>query len=165
MAREIVIVGPQAGEATILGREALLEQACELIVDAGQAGAGWIIFPEAYLPGGPSWLWQGLDGEACAGELRAAALACAVDIPGAISDRLCRVARRSGVGVAIGLVERDGATCYNSLLIIDAQGRIRGHYREDLGPARQQQRWSLVASSPIMAGEQAQAPPDWAGGI
>jgi len=163
MGREMVIVGPPAGEVTILDSEALLERACELIVDAGQAGARWIIFPEAYLPGGPAWLWRGLDGEAGARELHTAALARAIVIPGAISDRLCRVAQRSGVGVAIGLVEREGSACYSSLLIIDAQGRICGHYRKPPGAA-QQHCWSLVAGA-LAAGEPAQAPQVWAGGI
>jgi predicted amidohydrolase len=142
----------------------LLERACELIVDAGRAGAGWIIFPEAYLPGAPAWLWHGPDGDAGARELRALVRASAIVVPGDISDRLCRVAQRSRVSVAIGLVERDDITCYNSLLIIDAHGRICGHYRATLGPISQGYRWSPAACSiTTQSGQTAQQ--DWAGGI
>src|SRR5690349_13023397 len=119
----IMVVGQDA-ELAVFDLDARLERACELIVDAGQAGAQWIIFPEAYLPGAPVWLWSGPYSDALARELQAMALAAAVVIPGAISDRLCRVVQRSRVGVTIGLVEREAGACYNSRLFIDAVGRI-----------------------------------------
>jgi nitrilase len=39
-----------------LDRAATLEKACELIVDADQAGARLIVFPVAFLPGYPAWI-------------------------------------------------------------------------------------------------------------
>ena len=141
-------------EPGLLERGARLERACELIVDAGRAGAGWLIFPEAYLPGAPAWLWAAPQAGALAAELRA--LADAVEVPSATTERLCRVAQRSRVGVAIGLIERAGDVCYSSLLLIAAQGRICGHLRSAL-PA-----WSLVASDTTPAEP---AWPAWAGGI
>jgi len=55
-----VMVVAQPAELTVFAPDAHLERACELIVDAGQAGAAWIVFPETYLPGAPAWLWFGL---------------------------------------------------------------------------------------------------------
>jgi predicted amidohydrolase len=164
MDARVVTVVTRSIEAAIFDGDALLERACELIVDASQAGASWIIFPEAYLPGGPAWLLYGLDDAACPHELRAAALANAIAIPGDVSDRLCRVAQRSRVAVAMGLVERDDGTCYNSLLIIDAQGRICGHYRAAPGAGRLR-RWSPVADTITAHTGQAHSQQDWAGGI
>jgi nitrilase len=37
---------------------ATLEKACELIMDAGQAGARLIVFPVAFLPSYPAWIWS-----------------------------------------------------------------------------------------------------------
>lgn len=153
MATPIVIVARQ-GESGQLERGARLERACELIVDAGLAGAGWVLFPEAYLPGAPAWLWSAAQAGALASEL--GTLAEAVEVPSATTERLCRVARRSQVGVAIGVIERAGGACYSSLLLIDAQGRICGHHRSAL-PA-----WSLVADE---ASPASVALPEWAGGI
>jgi transposase len=80
----MVMIVAQPGEMAIFNRDARVERACELIVDAGAAGAGWIIFPEGYLPGGPAWLWSGLHGDERVGELQAMACAQALVIPGAI---------------------------------------------------------------------------------
>jgi predicted amidohydrolase len=144
MEKVTVMVVGQPAELMAFASDARLERACELIVDAGQAGAHWICFPEAYLPGAPAWLWSIPHGDATAGVLHAMALAYAVVIPGAVSDRLCRVAQRSRVGVIIGVVERDNDTCYNSLLFIDPAGRICDHYRVPLDHGNQQ-RWTPVS--------------------
>lgn len=144
MEKAMVMVVGQPAELMALASDARLERACELIVDAGQAGAHWICFPEAYLPGAPVWLWSVPHGGATVGMLHAMALAYAVVIPGAVSDRLCRVAQRSRVGVTIGVVERDKDTCYNSLLFINAAGRICDHYRAQLDHGKEQ-RWTPVS--------------------
>jgi len=162
-----VVMVVQPTEMAFFGGDMLLERACELIVDAGKAGAGWVVFPETYLPGGPAWLWHGPAGDVLARELYASALARAVVIPGDVSDRLCRVARRSQVAVAIGLVERDNTSCYSTMLFIDAAGRIRAHYRASLDVGGQQRRWISVSRTVSLPGERLYSPEDWTnvGGI
>ena len=120
--------------STLHKRESALEQACERIVDAGLAGARWAIFPEGYIPGYPLWVWMvHPQDHPLLNALRAEAMANAVQIPSAVTDRLCAVAQRAQVNVAIGVIERadadDEATCYNTLLFIDTQGRLVGRYR------------------------------------
>jgi predicted amidohydrolase len=124
------------GEAvpTLLDQHAALEWACEVIVDAGQAGAHWIIFPQAAIPSYPDWVWTIRPGDdPLLDELRAAALAGAVPVPGDMIDRLCRVAQRARINVVIGLIEREsasgGTAYYHTLLAIDAAGRVLGRYR------------------------------------
>jgi predicted amidohydrolase len=51
-------------------------------------------------------------------------------IPGPHSDRLAAAARRHGVFVAAGLVERDGDRRYNAAVLIDPDGRIVLHHRK-----------------------------------
>jgi predicted amidohydrolase len=144
MGSALVMVVAQPAELVVFDPNARVERACELIVDAGLAGAGWIIFPEAYLPGAPAWIWFVPHDDAITGGLHALALAAAVVIPGAVSDRLCRIAQRSRVGVTIGVVEHDHGTYYNSLLFIDAHGRIRSHYRAPMDRGNRQ-RWTPIS--------------------
>ncbi len=117
-----------------LDRVATLEKACELIVDAGRAGARLIVFSTAFIPGYPVWVWSTPPSEAKVfNELYAHWLTNAVTIPSEATDRLCRIAQRARINVAMGLNERStegsGATCYNTLLYIDAQGQILGKHR------------------------------------
>ena len=117
-----------------LDRTATLEKACELIVDAGHAGARLVIFPATFIPGYPAWIWRIPPGEkSLLNELYAHLLANAVSIPSETTDRLCRVAQRARINVVMGISEYDaengGTTCYNSLLYINAQGQIVGKHR------------------------------------
>ncbi len=117
-----------------LDRTATLEKACELIVDAGRAGARLIVFPEAFIPGYPVWVWTVPPSETgLLNDLYAQWLANAVTIPSDVTDRLCRIAQHARINVVIGLNECDteagGATCYNTLLYIDAQGQLLGKHR------------------------------------
>ena len=117
-----------------LDRTATLEKACELMVDAGDAGARLIVFPTAFLPGYPVWAWSIPPGEhSLLSDLYAHLLANAVSIPSDTTDRLCRIAQRARINVVMGMSERDtessSTTCYNTLLYINAQGHILGKHR------------------------------------
>lgn len=117
-----------------LDRAATVEKACELIVDAGERGARLIVFPTAFIPGYPVWVWSTAPGEQhLLNELYAHLLANAVSIPSETTDRLCRIAQRARIHVVMGMSERDmetsGTTCYNTLLSINAQGRLLGKHR------------------------------------
>ena len=115
----------------LLDREASTEKACRLIEEAADSGATIAAFGETWLPGypffthsPPSALWW---------KAAAAYLASAVDIPGPTTDRLCDAARRCGMDVVIGVVERDPythGTAYCTLLFIGREGRILGRHRK-----------------------------------
>jgi len=117
-----------------LDRVATLEKVCELIMDASHAEARLIVFPAAFIPGYPAWVWSVPPNEKpLLNELYAHLLANAVCIPSETTDRLCRIAQRARTNVVIGMSERDtetsGTTCYNTLLYINAQGQIVGKHR------------------------------------
>ncbi len=59
-----------------------------------------------------------------------AALTLAQPIPGEHSDRLAQAARKSGVFVVAGLIERAGQKRYNAAVLIDPAGAIRLHHRK-----------------------------------
>jgi predicted amidohydrolase len=51
-------------------------------------------------------------------------------IPGPSTERLGEKARTYGMYIVAGLTERDGATDYNTAVLIDRHGRVAGKYRK-----------------------------------
>ncbi len=118
-----------------LDREATIDKACELIATAGNEGARLVVFPEAFIPAYPDWVWAIPSGEeGVLNELYAELLSNSVTIPSDATDRLCRAARLANAYVVMGMSERNieasGASLYNTLLYIDAQGKILGKHRK-----------------------------------
>ncbi len=116
-------------------RGATIDKACRLIAEAGRAGAALAVFPEAFVPGYPLWVWFVPPVKtAVLRDLYADLHANAVSVPSDETDRLCQAARDAGVAVAIGVNERNtessGATLYNTLLYIGADGSILGKHRK-----------------------------------
>ena len=93
-----------AGQAcpVYLDRDATITKACHLIAEAGAAGAHFVVFPEAFVPGYPLWVWFIPAGHAHPlRELYAELLANAVAVPSEATKRLCDAAREAGVVVAM----------------------------------------------------------------
>lgn len=112
-------------------RDASTEKACSLIEQAATKGATIAAFGETWLPGYPffarslsSPLWA---------KAAAEYLANGVEIPSPTTDKLCEAAKRAGIDVAIGIVERDArtqGTVYATLLFIGREGVILGRHRK-----------------------------------
>jgi nitrilase len=118
-----------------LDREATLDKAGALIAEAASAGARLIVFPEAFIPTYPDWIWALPPGElAVHNKLYADLLANSVDVPSDVTARLCAAARKAKAAVVMGINERNvagsGTSLYNSLLYIDAAGDILGVHRK-----------------------------------
>lgn len=118
-----------------LDRTATVALACDLIARAGREGAGLVVFPEAFIPGYPDWVWVVPAGKkASYDELYTELIAGSVTIPDETTEELCKAARDAGVYVAIGVNERNSeasnASLYNTILYIDSQGKIMGKHRK-----------------------------------
>ena len=118
-----------------LDRGATVAKACDLIAAAAAGGARLVVFPESYIPTYPDWVWAVPPGEyGVLRDLYAEFLANSVTIPSDDTRRLCEAARRAHIYVVMGLSERNveasGASLYNTLLYIDAQGNIMGKHRK-----------------------------------
>jgi nitrilase len=118
-----------------LDLERTLDKACVLIDDAGRNGAQLVVFPEAFVPGYPMWVWFIPPGRTA--DLREAYVAFhanAIAIPSNSTERLCAAARAAGVAVAIGVNERNAeasdSTLFNTLLYIGPDGAILGKHRK-----------------------------------
>ena len=126
-----------------LDRDATITKACELIAEVGRNGAALAVFPEAFVPCYPDWLWAVPPGElGLLSRLHADLLANSVTIPSEATERLCRAARSAKLCVVIGINERNaeasGRSIYNTLLYIGPDGRILGKHRKlvPTGPER-----------------------------
>ena len=138
-----------------LDRAATLAKAVELIGVAARNGAQLVVFPEAFVPGYPVWLWAGrADVEP---QAFARLYANAVDVPDAATACVSEAARRAGVGVAIGVTERDSAysrgTLYNTLLIFDADGQMALHRRKLMPTYKERTVWGQGDASTLLTAE------------
>ncbi|MGH9189671.1 MAG: carbon-nitrogen hydrolase family protein [Acidimicrobiales bacterium] len=109
---------------------ATIDRACDLVAEAGVRGAGLIVFPEAFVPGYPDWVWRTKPWDD--DDWYARLLAESVTVPSAATDRLGKAARSNGAWVAIGVDELDTAsrTIFNSLLYLGPDGNIAGCHRK-----------------------------------
>ena len=118
-----------------LDREATVEKACDLIGEAGQNSAKLVVFPEAFIPTYPDWVWVVPPSRSTLlNELYAELLDHSVSIPDETTTKLCQAAKKAKIHVIIGLNERNveasNATLYNTMLFIDSSGSILGKHRK-----------------------------------
>jgi nitrilase len=131
-----VTVACVQAEPVVLDRERTLERLARLTAEAAEAGAGLVVFPEAFVPAYPSSVWaKELAGWSNPQAKAAFALLAreSVEIPGPAADRLGEVAREHGVWLVTGVTEVDPerpGTLYNSLLFHDPEGRLALHHRK-----------------------------------
>jgi nitrilase len=118
-----------------LDKQATLEKACDLIHEVGEHGARLAVFPEGFIPTYPVWTW--FIPPHASRELRplyAELLDNAIDVPGPETEILGRAARAAGVHVVIGVNEinreASGTSLFNTVVVIDATGRLRSGHRK-----------------------------------
>lgn len=119
-----------------LDLERTMSRAAELIEDAAREGADMMVFPEAWFPGYPTFVWR-LPPGAGMGKtdtLFAHLQANAIDLGRGGMTPLQEAAKEHGIVIVAGYQELDGAvsgsTLYNSCVIIDADGRIANNHRK-----------------------------------
>ena len=129
-------------------REATVDKTCELIAEAAQDDdVRLVVFPEAFIPTYPDWVWRIPPGEhQMLADLYGELLEQSVTVPSPATERLCQAARKAGVYVAVGLNERNteasNATLYNTLLYIDAEGNLLGKHRKLVPTAPERMVWA-----------------------
>jgi N-carbamoylputrescine amidase len=114
-ARRIALVQQAVGADP----ERNVERACEAVRDAAGRGAGLVLLQELFRT---RYFAQSED---------AAAFDLAEPIPGPTSERLAKLARELSVVIVAPLFERRAPGLFhNSAVVLDADGRIAGHYRK-----------------------------------
>ncbi len=121
----------------LFDREATLEKAAALILEAGKQGAGLVLLPEAYVPAYPRGFSFGMvvgSRKSEGRELWKRYWENAVEVPGPATEALGAAAREAGVFLAIGVIERDNqfsrGTLYCTLLYFDPEGKLLGKHRK-----------------------------------
>ena len=120
-----------------LDRAASVRKACDLIGEAGAAGARLVAFGENFLPGHPIWFHALPPTAGKSRELATAMVENALTVPGPESDRLCEAAESAGAMVVMGFVERPdprASVVFDSQLVVSSGGRLLG-VRRKLVPA------------------------------
>jgi nitrilase len=118
-------------------REGSVEKVIEMTGEASKAGAGLVLFPEAYVGGYP---WGLAFGTAVGGRSPAGRRtwerywASAMEVPGPETALLAEAAEELGVYLAVGVIERDstysGGTLFCTLLYFGPDGKLLGKHRK-----------------------------------
>ena len=125
-----------------------INKACGLILEAGENGADLIVFPEAFVPGYPDWVWVVPNSKgAVLNELYTELVENSISIPDKFTAQLCETAKKAGVFVAIGINERNteasNSSLYNSILFINEKGEIAGKHRKLMPTGGERLIWAL----------------------
>ncbi|SEO81885.1 nitrilase [Salinihabitans flavidus] len=119
-----------------LDLEKTMSRAIQLIEDAARDGAQMVVFPEAWFPGYPTFVWRLPPGAGMGktDELFCRLQANAIDLSRGGMKPLQAAAKDHGVVIVAGYQELDGAvsgsTLYNSCIIIDADGTVANNHRK-----------------------------------
>src|SRR5688572_5953515 len=119
-----------------LNKAETLELAVSSVHEAASAGARLIVFPEAFVPGYPAWIWRLRPGTDMnlSERLHARLLAESVRIGAGDLEPLCEAAHKHEATLVCGLDERDTelsrTTLYNSVVVIGAKGEILNVHRK-----------------------------------
>jgi nitrilase len=120
----------------LLDLEITRKTAVDAVSEAAEAGAGLAVFPEAFLPGYPVWIWSLRPGNDydLSHQIYAELLANSVDLASDDLRPIQEVAAARGMVVVCGVHEREGsysrATLYNTLVTIGADGSILNRHRK-----------------------------------
>jgi nitrilase len=130
----------------IFDRERTLKKVDTLTREASRKGARLVVFPEAFVSAYP----RGMDFGAVVGsrtdegrEQFRRYWDSSVDVPGPAVDALARTAKRCGVFLVIGVIERDRGTLYCTVLFFDAGGTYLGKHRKVMPTASERLIWGF----------------------
>jgi len=126
----VVRVASVQASPVFLDRDATIDRVGELTAKAVVDGAQLVLFPEAFVPGYPDWVWRTTPWSDAEWYERLADQA--VTVPGPATERLAEIASSNGTYLAVGVDERSatGGTIYNSLVYFGPDGRLLGCHRK-----------------------------------
>jgi nitrilase len=123
--------------SVLFDKTASVEKACNLVAEAGKEGSKIVLLPEAFIPAYPRGFSFGMKIGSRNDEGRALWKRYwenSIDITGVEVQRLGKAAKEAGVYLAIGVIERDGASCgetlYCSVFYFSPDGVLMGKHRK-----------------------------------
>lgn len=123
--------------SVIMDEKASTQKAVELTREAGEKGAKIVVFPEAFIPAYPRGLSFGSKVGSRTAEGRQDWLRYwknSIVVAGESTDKLGEAARKAGVYLVIGVIEKDnetsGGTLYCTVLFFGPDGTLLGKHRK-----------------------------------
>lgn len=133
---------------------ACVDKAVARIGEAAAMGAKVIVFPEAFVVGYPKGLNYGLvvgARDPAGREEFRLSLDSAIEVPGPQTQRLGEAAAAGRAYVVIGVIERDGGTCYCTVLFFGPEGTLLGKHRKLMPTALERMIWGFGDGSTLTA--------------
>jgi nitrilase len=137
----------------LLHRDATVTKVVSSMDEAAEAGASLMIFPEAYVPGYPTWIWRLKPGGdmRLSGEIHARLRENAVDLARADLQPIQDAAARHGATVVLGINEIDsafsGTTLFNTVVVIGADGTLLNRHRKLMPTNPERMVWGMGDAS------------------
>jgi len=137
----------------LLDLEASIDQAVKTINEVADEGAQLVVFPEAFLPSYPTWIWRLRPGGdiALSNTIHTKLRNNAVNIANGDLDRVCEAAAKNNLVVVMGMNEVDsafsGTTLFNAVVVIDSNGSILNRYRKIMPTNPERMVWGFGDAS------------------
>jgi nitrilase len=143
--------------SVVLDKQKTIARAVELVDEAAAAGAQLVIFPEAFIPGYPAWIWRLRPGGdwGISEQAHARLLQNSVSMESDDLAPLRAAAQRHKLTIVCGLNERDDslsrATLYNTVIIIDPNGTLLNRHRKLMPTNPERMVWGFGDASGLKA--------------
>lgn len=140
-----------------LNRAETTSTAVTSVHEAASAGAQLIVFPEAFIPGYPAWIWRLRPGAdmTLSEQLHSLLLANSVRLDEDDLAPLREAARQSKVTVVCGIDERDTdfsrSTIYNGVVVIGPDGAVLNRHRKVMPTNPERMVWGFGDASGLRA--------------
>lgn len=137
----------------LLDREATIARTVESIEEAVREGASLLVFPEAYIPGYPTWIWRLKPGGdmALGNEIHARLRLHSVSLARADLKPIQEAAKRHNVTIVLGINEIDlevsGTTLFNTVVVIGPDGAILNRHRKLMPTNPERMVWGMGDAS------------------
>lgn len=120
----------------LLDLSGTIDKSINIISEAAKNGAELIIFPEAFFPGYPAWIWRlrpGGDWD-LSEQIHHRLLQNSVNLATDDLKPVCETAKKYNVTIVAGIHERDGqfsrSTLYNTVVTIGPDGNLLNRHRK-----------------------------------
>jgi nitrilase len=133
----------------LLDRDKTIERVLAAIDEAAGQGASLLVFPEAYIPGYPAWIWRLRPGGdmALTGEIHARLRSNSVDLARGDLQPVQDAAAKHGVTIVLGINEIDsrfsGTTLFNTVVVIGPDGALLNRHRKLMPTNPERMVWGM----------------------
>jgi len=126
----------------LFSKEGTIEKVVSITKEAAANGAKMVVFPETYVPGYPWWIWMGINNNKKL-ELFKKQYANALEVKSSEMDYIKTTAKKNEIIIALGFVEKDCATLYNSQVLINEDGNICIQRRKLMPTGEERTIWGM----------------------